>query len=178
MFNLRNSPVWCAGLFATVFLAFGQSTGITTPYGTVLQLPPLGLAASETAQVNVVNIGIPPANGGVTSYCNGTIVFSGPGPMDSVLGNIGAFSLQTGQMFSAPLPFTSANAAGPRTVIRATIVLSPVKVPGAAGPVFAPCSLAASFETYDTAAGVAHAVVTASAEVSSAAAEAKSAMAR
>src|SRR5215467_5035666 len=116
----RNCPPLCAGVLITVISAFGQTTG-TLSDGTVwLQLPPVGLAVSETAQVNVVNTGVPPLTGGVGPYCDGSIVFYDIG--GSVLGTPnaipggpttptpGTFSLEGGQTFSAALPFSSANA--------------------------------------------------------------------
>ena len=173
MLTLRNGPVLCAGLLITG-IAFGQITGTTTPYGTLLQLPPVGLAVSETAQVNVM---MPLFTGGAGPYCAGTIAFSSAGAAGTVVGTVSTFGLEPGETFSASLPFTSASSAGARTVIWAAINLSPWKIPTAAGPVFASCSIVSSLETFDSATGVTHAVVTGSAVLSLPAAQTRSASA-
>jgi len=175
----RNCPPLCAGVLITVISAFGQTTG-TLSDGTVwLQLQPVGLAVSETAQVNVVNTGV---TAGVGPYCVGSIVFYDIG--GSVLGTPsipggpttvtpGAFSLGGGQTFSAALPFSSANASGPRAVIRAIIYIGAFKVATAAGPMVAPCWISSSLETYDSATGVTHAIVTGSTALNPSAPEAR-----
>jgi hypothetical protein len=124
----------------------------------LLGLPPLGLAASETAQVNVVNTLLPPPNGGVAPFCSGTVVFYDS--MGGVVGQIRPFQLESAQMFLTPFEFASAGAAGQRTVVLAVIYLSPFKVATAAGPAVTPCSIISSLETFDTVTGVTHAVVT------------------
>jgi hypothetical protein len=95
--------------------------------------------------------------GGAAPYCSGTIVFYGGAGGGSILGPVTAFAVESGQMFSVALPYASAGASGSRTVIRVAITLSAVMVPTATGPEAAPCTLASSLETYDTATGVTHA---------------------
>ena len=176
----RNCPPLCAGVLITVISAFGQTTG-TLSDGTIwLQLPPVGLAVSETAQVNVVNTGV---TAGVGPYCSGSILFYDIG--GSVLGTPtaipggpttptpGTFSLEAAQTFSAALPFASANASGPRAVIRAIIYIGAFKVATAAGPMVASCWISASLETYDSATGVTHAIVTGSTALNPPAPEAR-----
>ena len=167
----RNCPHLCAGVLITVISAFGQTTG-TLSDGTIwLQLPPVGLAVSETAQVNVVNTGVPPLTTGVGPYCSGSIVFYDIG--GSVLGTLKTFTLEPAQTFSAALPFASANASGPRAVIRASIYIGAFKLPTAAGPMVASCWISSSLETYDSATGVTHAIVTGSTALNPPAPEAR-----
>ena len=173
MLKPTTRPLLRVGLLMTVSVAFGQTTGITTPYGTLLQLPPVGLAASETAQVNVVMTGV----GGAATYCSGTIAFSSADAAGTVVG-VSSFGLNPGQMFSASLPFVTASPSGQRTVIRAEITLSPWKVQTATGSQIATCSIASSLETYDTATGVTHTIITGSAAFNPPAAEARFSEAR
>jgi hypothetical protein len=130
--------------------AFGQLP-IPTPL-----LPPVGLAATETAQVNVVNSALP-VPGGIEPFCSGTIVFYGGAGGQTVLGNAAAFQVRPGGVFSAALPFSATGATASRTVIRVAITLSAFTVPTATGPQVSPCSLVSSLETYDTVTGVTHA---------------------
>lgn len=157
MLSQKNTLVTGAGLLLVAVSAFGQATGTagaTAPPSPVL--PPVGLAISETAQVNVVNAATVPPSGGVEPICGGTITFYGGTGGGTVVG-VSAFSLRIGQIFSAALSYVSASASGARTVIRAAINLSAVIVPTDAGPVAAPCTLASSIETFDNASGVTHA---------------------
>lgn len=171
LLKLRKCTACCAALLVTLSSVFGQtSTGGNGP--TLLQFPPIGLASTETAQVNVVNTALPPANGGVEPVCNGAVVYYDAA--GNILGTLNSptppttqytlltpntFQLQPGQMYSAPLPFASTNAPGPRTVIRVIIYLDPLNVPTATGPAVAPCQISSSLETYDSATGVTHAIV-------------------
>jgi hypothetical protein len=126
-------------------------------------LPVVGLASSETAQVNVVNLAssAQPVNsggtapsGGNTASCTGAITFydiSG-----STVTSSASFTIGTGQIFSATLPYsqistssTSASASS-RTAIRAVVTST-----GTAS-LSSPCSLASNIETFDTATGVTH----------------------
>jgi hypothetical protein len=142
----------------------------------LLRLPPLGLAASETAQVNVVNTLLPPPNGGVAPFCSGTVVFYDS--MGGVIGQIRPFQLESAQMFSTVFEFASAGASGHRTAVLAVIYLSPFRVAAASRPVVTPCSITSSLETFDTVTGVTHAVVTGTASLTPADAEARSSVVR
>jgi hypothetical protein len=134
------------GLLFVAASAFGQTTspvGIWT-YTTSSNLPPFGLAVSETAQVNVFNTA-------VAASCSGTVAFyDGKG---SVIGSAASFTAGSGQITSVTLPYASTGGSGSRTVVRAEIAYQT-----AAGG-FAPCSLSYSLETYDTGTGVTHTFV-------------------
>jgi hypothetical protein len=152
----RSYAITLGARLFLVTAAFGQPP-ISTPL-----LPPVGLAATETAQVNVVNSALP-VPGGLEPFCSGTIVFYGGASGQTVLGNVAAFQVRPGEVFSAALPFSSTGATASRTVIRVAITLSAFTVPTAAGPQVTPCSLVSSIETYDTVTGVTHAYAFASA---------------
>jgi hypothetical protein len=141
--------------------AFGQTTGPASTSTFSVYLPPIGLAATETAQVNVVNTAQLPLSE-VGPLCSGTIVFYGGADGYSILGKIAPFQVTFGQMFSAGLPYPATGVSGSRTVIRAEITLSPFKVLTDTGIQNTQCSLAASLETFDTVTGVTHVVVSAS----------------
>jgi hypothetical protein len=148
-------PAFSAGVFFTALSAFGQIMIPAGPYAPPLpsQFPPIGLAASETAQVNVANTGTP-STGGTAPSCTGTITFYNAG--GSIIGAATSFAVGSGQIFSATLPYASTGAAGSRTVVRAQIALLTVTTGSLQ---LAPCALASSLETYDTATGVTHSLI-------------------
>ena len=152
----QTIPPALAGLLFIAAAAFAQTT-TTTAVMPSPQLPPIGLAATETAQVNVANTALPSPAGGAEPVCNGTIAFYGEGPL--IIGPVTGFSVQSGSTTFAALPYSLTGASGSRTVIRVAITLSPVNIMTAAGPQIAPCTLTSSLETYDTGTGVTHASV-------------------
>ena len=121
--------------------------------------PPVGLASSETAQVNVLNTA--QANGSTAASCSGSISFYNA--EGTVIGSAATFNnLATGQIFSATLPYSASGGNGSRTVIRVEIARAQ-SVTGAAVP---PCNFTSSLETFDTATGVTHVVISGPAFVS------------
>jgi hypothetical protein len=156
-------PAFSAGVFFTALSAFGQIMIPAGPYAPAppSQFPPIGLAASETAQVNVVNTATQ-ATGGAAPSCTGTITFYNAS--GAIIGAATSFAVGSGQIFSATLPYASTGAAGSRTAFRAVIVLASVMaqfgIQSAPSP---PCALASSLETYDTATGVTHSLIAGSA---------------
>jgi hypothetical protein len=161
MISLRSASAFGAVLFFITVSAFGQPAIPVSPYATpVFQLPPIGLAGSETAQVNVVNTATVAATstGATAPSCTGTITFYNAS--GSIIGSASSFTVAGGQIFSATLPYASTGGSGSRTVIRVAIVLSTTTTSGLQPPQPpAPCALASSLETYDTATGVTHAFV-------------------
>ena len=159
MISPASVPAFCAGVLFMTFSAMGQNTVLPFAYTPPSsQLPPVGLAASETAQVNVVNTAAQ-TNSGTAPSCTGTISFySSSG---SLIGSATSFTVGSGHIFSVTLPFASIGATGSRAVIRAAIALSSVIAQGSVlppGPQ-SPCALAYSLETYDTSTGVTHSFV-------------------
>jgi len=136
--------------------AFGQEFGapILPPSGTFsspANLPPVGLASSETAQVNVVNTAVAPTASATTPSCTGSIAFYNA--KGAIIGTATTFNIGSGQIFSATLPYSALGASGARTEIRAAITTQVTIAPRA--PI-APCALAFSFETFDAVSGVTH----------------------
>lgn len=122
------------GLFLVGASGFAQS------------LPPVGLAASETAQINLVNTAGPDTNGTVTFYD-----YTG-----AQIGTSTNFTIGTAQIFSVKLPFSLTKASGARTVVRPEIAGGIVNGSGLTPPSLPPCSLTFSLETYDSVTGVTH----------------------
>lgn len=129
----------------------------TTPAATprITNLPPIGLGSTETAQINVVNLAAN-SSAGTAASCAGTMSFVNSA--GATIGSATPFTLATGQLASARLPFGSSGAAAStRPVIRGVIQVTP----STATP-RPPCSLEITFETYDTALGATHTVLTTS----------------
>jgi hypothetical protein len=122
-----------------------------------VNLPVVGLASSESAQVNVVNLAstIMPvfANPEIAS-CNGSISFYDSNGTLIATSSTTTFNIGTNQIFSASVPYSAIIPAdrqptgNGRTTIRATVTIN--------ATANAPCSPAANIETIDTATGVTH----------------------
>jgi hypothetical protein len=160
MLGQRIVPPFVAGLLFLTVSALGQTTATPSPSIPPLsQFPPVGLAATETAQVNVFNTAPPSPAGGRAPVCSGTIAFYVGG---SIVGTVTAFAVGgyygTPKTFSAALPYASTGASGSRVVVLAVITPS-IVTPPTDGSGVPPCALASSLETYDTVTGVTHAFV-------------------
>ncbi len=126
----------------------------TTTTGTLTQstdTPPVGLASSETLQINVVNTASNSSNGTAAS-CTGTVSFLNA--TGAAIGSPTSFTVASGAIASVSLPFGKTGATGTRTEIRA--VIARTFTPGATPAAAPPCSLQATLETYDTSTGVTH----------------------
>lgn len=136
-------------LSALAACALAQTT--TTGSSVTLQSSsaPIGLASSETLQVNVVKVATASSSGTAAS-CTGTIGFVNSS--GTAIGSATSFTVTSGQTFSASLPFAKVGASGTRTEIRGVVTVTDTTGTGAA-----PCQLTSSIETYDTATGVTHA---------------------
>lgn len=148
------------------FSAIGQ-VAVTSPavpatplpsvfYSSLSQLPPMGLASSETAQVNIVNNSVSASTGGTVSSCTGTVTFYNAS--GTAIGKPASFDIGGGQIFSTTLPYASTGESGARTVIRVAISIAPTSIASLQPPP-PPCALASSLETYDASTGVTHAFV-------------------
>jgi hypothetical protein len=124
--------------------AMAQTTTTTTTRSSTL--PPVGLASSETAQVNVVNLAANSASGTAAS-CAGSISFVNAS--GATIGSATSFTVTAGQTFSKSLPYSTTAASG-RTVVRGVVSLTTTSGSNA------PCSLAITMETFDTSTGVTH----------------------
>jgi hypothetical protein len=134
-----------ASLWAGTALA-QHSSGTATPVTQNFNLPVVGLASTETAEINVVNLA-PATSSGTAASCTGTIAFYNAS--GSAIGSATSFTTATGQISTATLPYSDTGASG-RTNIRGVIALT--QTPGSG----VPCSLAYSVETYDSGTGVTH----------------------
>jgi hypothetical protein len=123
--------------------AFAQTT--TTSGSRSFDYPPVGLASSETMQINVLNSATASSTGTAAS-CTGTISFTSA--TGAALGTAASFTVTSGEIFSATLPFAKTAASGTRTE-----VVGVVSVTTASGT---PCGLRTSLETFDTSSGVTH----------------------
>jgi len=150
---------WLAFSLATA-PAFAQISGPLVVK--TANLAVVGLASSETVQVNVVNLAasVMPVvtggtlpSGGTTANCAGGITFY------DANGNVitsATFMIGSGQIYSAPLPYSQIPAAdrpssgNGRTAVWATVSINNGQSSDA------PCLLAANVETFDTATGVTH----------------------
>jgi hypothetical protein len=142
--------------FTFVAGAIGQTALAQPPSATITRnssFPPVGLATTETMQVNVVNLAVNPTT--VTSTapaasCTGSISFYNAA--GTALGTATDFTVAAGVIQSVTLTLakagiTSTTRAEIRAVIQSTIT------EGREAP---PCSLASSLETYDSTLGATH----------------------
>lgn len=121
--------------------------------------PSIGLPASDTVRISVVNIA-QAAHNGTKASCTGSIAFT-----DSTGAPIGtpiAFTgLGTGQIAVGDLPHYNPDP-NPHHELQGSVSLTITP------SVFTPCSLLMTLETFDTNTGVTHAVLTTAAEQPSA----------
>jgi hypothetical protein len=134
-------------LFATC--AFSQGTTGTATFTRDYNFPPVGLASSETAQVNILNMATAStaANAAAPS-CTGTITFVGAS--GKTIGTPVSFTTTGSAIFSTELPFSQLGATGTRTEFTASIHLT------RAIPAEASCSPVFSLETFDGSTGATH----------------------
>jgi hypothetical protein len=144
--SLRRSVLTTLALAVCAAGASAQTTSSTITRNT--PFPPIGLASSETAQVNVVNLANNNSSGTAAS-CTGTISFLNTSGSAIVAAT--PFTVTRGQIFSATLPFAKTAASG-RTTIRGLVSLTESATSN--NP---PCELQISMETFDTSTGVTHA---------------------
>jgi len=138
-----------AGFAWTAAIGSAQTTSSTVTRS--FDFPPVGLASSETAQVNVVNTASASSSGTAAS-CTGSISFVNS--TGATIGTATSFTVGSGQISSVSLPFTKTAATGGRTEVRGVVSLTITS--GST----APCALTTSFETYDTTTGVTHVYLT------------------
>ena len=153
MLNLLKRPAILyvpAFVFYAATLLPAQVTTLPAPVPNLTQtfdFGPVGLGASETAEVNIANTATAMATG-ATPSCKVTVSFlnssgtaltaSTPAPSSFPV------TVASGQIISVTLPGASAGFSGTRGAIRATVTLTRTAGENA------PCSLQASFETFDS----------------------------
>jgi len=144
----RNFVVTSFLAAALALSAFAQTTTTTTSTRT-FSFPPLGLGSTETAQVNVVNMASASSSGTAAS-CTGSIQFANAS--GTVIGKAATFTVGTGQISSVTLPFGTSGFSG----THADFVASVTQTVPSTGP----CELVVSLETFATATGETHVVLT------------------
>ncbi len=129
--------------------AFGQGLTGMASFTRDSSFPPVGLASSETAQINLVNVATMSMNANpVAPSCAGTITFTGAG--GTTIGSPVPFTTVGGQVFSTQLAFSKLSATGNRGEFVASIQATTTI------PAKAPCSLVFSLETFDNTTGATH----------------------
>ena len=142
-----SGAIWCAAI-----AAYGQ-----TPQ--TIFLPPVNLAATETAQIGITSSAAGYVGGAFLTSCNASVTFYGA--HGAAIGTATNFAIgDTRQSFSAELPYASTGANGSSTVISAQIALTPNGgVFDVLAPPIPPCAVAFSLDTHDIATGVTHAFI-------------------
>ena len=131
--------VWIA---STAWMAASASAQTTTTFTRDFNFPPVGIASTETMQINLLNT-VKASSSGTAASCTGTITFT------SATGTaIGTAT--SGEVSSAGLPFSKSGATGTRAEIVASVQLT------ITSSATAPCALTSSLETFDTSSGVTH----------------------
>ena len=120
--------------------AFAQTTTSTA----TRPLPPIGLASTETLQINLLNHASASSTGTAAS-CTGSVSFANSS--GTAIGSATSFTISGGDVTSIALPYSKSGLTG-----RGEIVVS-VTLSLASGT---PCALASSLETFDTSSGVTH----------------------
>lgn len=131
-------------LFAIGCIAVAASAQTTTSSTFTRSLAPVGLASSETMQVNLLNDAAASSSGTAAS-CTGSVAFSNS--TGTAIGGATSFTISSGEVFSVSLPFSKAGLSA-RGEIVAAITLTQTSG--------TPCALVSSLETFDTSTGVTH----------------------
>lgn len=142
-------------LIASTAWMVSASAQTSTTFTRDFSFPPVGIASTETIQINVLNHATASSSGTAAS-CTGTITFTNAS--GAAIGTATSFTVTSGQVFSASLPFSKAGASGTRAEIVGSVQLT-VSTSSSA-----PCALTNSLETFDTSSGVTHVFLGGSAE--------------
>jgi hypothetical protein len=129
----------------TAASALAQTTTTTT--GTVTRsssFGPVGLAPTETAQINLLNTATASSSGTAAS-CTGTVTFTNAA--GTTIGSATSFTVASDKIGAVSLPYNSSGLTA-RGEIMAAISLTQTSG--------TPCSLNTSFETFDTSTGATH----------------------
>lgn len=145
MFFKRSVLVSLAATAWMAMSAFAQTS--TSTFTQNFRFPPVGIASTETMQINVLN-NATASSSGTAASCTGTITFTSA--TGTIIGTATSFTVTSGQVFSASLPFSKAGASGTRAEIVGSVQLT------VSSSSSTPCSLANSLETFDTSSGVTH----------------------
>ena len=148
----------CSLLLLSAGSAAAQNAVITTPTPMPVSLtrdytfPAVGLAGTETLQVNLANLANPATASAATASCRGSVSFTNAA--GAAIGTPVKFAVPAGQIYSVPLAFPNSGFSS-RSEVLATVQQTLVL------PSSTPCSLSISLEIFDTGTGVTHAVLSA-----------------
>jgi hypothetical protein len=135
---------------------------ISASLSRIVNLPVVGLASSETAQVNVVNLAAsfsavlgaaPPVS--TTASCTGSITFYNASGNIINPNSTASFTIGTGQIYSASLPYSDIAVGDRPSGNGRTTIWAAVTINGSNNS-STPCTLASNIETFDTSTGVTH----------------------
>jgi hypothetical protein len=140
MHQTRYVTILIAAVCLCAATALAQTTTVVT---TDVSTPVVGLAPSETVQINVINTAAA-SSSGVAASCVGTVTFYGSN--GAAIGGATSFTIGTGQVSSVSMVSGKSS----RMSVRGVVALTETLRSGV------PCSLATNVETYDTTSGVTH----------------------
>jgi hypothetical protein len=140
MRHTRTVTILIAAVCLLAATAVAQTTTTVTSDAST---PVVGLAGSETVQINVINTAAASPSG-VAASCVGAITFYNSS--GSAIGSATSFSIGTGQVFSA----STTSGKTTRVSVRGVVALTETLRSGV------PCALATNIETFDTTSGVTH----------------------
>ncbi len=143
---MRNFRLFLALTF--VAGAIAQTADAQIIFTRTFSFSPVGLASSETLQVNVANTATGAPNG-MAASCTGNISFFNAA--GTAIGTATPFSVAAGVTQSVPLTFAKSGLSGTRGEVRA--VIQNTSGVGRNAP---PCTLESSLETFDSTLGVTH----------------------
>jgi len=137
-------------LFVSAACGFGQTT-LATPANRAYTFPPVGLASTETAQINVVTTAAAStgSTGSTAASCSGTITFTDAA--GKAIGSPVSFTTTGTEIYSKQLTFTQLGASGTRGEFVASIALN-----SSATAAQGFCAFNYSLETFDTTTGATH----------------------
>jgi len=156
MFAIKY-PLFVSASLLAVLAASAAAQGpvaVTPPLSFTwnYSFPPIGLAGTETLQVNVANTSTQLLTSTTaTASCTGTISFANASGM--AIGTPVPFTVGSGQIYSAPLLFSKTGYSNRGEIlasVQQNVQLS----------LSSPCSLTISLEIFDASTGVIHAFLT------------------
>jgi len=130
---------------AATTVACSMAVAMAQSGATVMRTFLVGLGSTETAQIAVVNLANASSSGPAAS-CTGSIAFFNAA--GTAIGTAATFTLATGQIASASLPFASGGGTAVRILIRGVVTVTRTAGSGVA------CTPAATLDTFDSSSGV------------------------
>lgn len=131
--------LFCLPLFAVI--GWGQTAPLML--GKTLTFAPVGVATSETVQINVANNAMNTST--VMASCSGHVSFNVAGAKNQPA--LVPFTVTGGQVFSTSIAWTGLQVSARSEVVGSVALTQEVSTP---------CTLSVSLETYDTSTGATH----------------------